>query len=837
MNPLPPPQRRKDPIKITGLTRAARGLRRWWSSVEWAVTWLGLPRQKQTATQPGLILIQIDGLSLRILNEALEQNEMPFVKSLEAGVEYRLGPCYSGMPSNWAAAQAELLYGVRGAIPGSRYFDRSKQQVVHVVHPVAARACEQALAAEHRGLLQGGSSYCNLLGGGATDVHFCGTSSGWSDSFRSLHPLKVLSTAMLHAGMWVRGGFQVAREIFDLCFAADPRTELSWWTKLGEIPNRVVATVFLRELSTLGACYDAARGTPIIQINFLGYDEQAHRFGPESRRARRQLRAIDRSVKRIWNAAHLGAGREYDVWIFSTHGQELTKGSDPHVLDQLEQELTEIGNRLVRQRGDGSVASLQVVSRLSDSVPVPRSSWFGWNGWWRVNTSESNPPSLHADGAGPDLLIVPSGTVVQVYLLTDVAQKLRSEFSREISCSARAPIVLGKTPLVAANEWPPVEMWLGGEQKRWPENAVQALGAAHPHLGQLVEDLTQMARHEDAGDLIICGWSGVAETINYLGQAGGHNGPGVEETTGFALLPSDVAAVLDTGSAPRPADLMAAAERVLSARPLVRQRPSAEDGLPEEAPSFRLVTYNIHGCVGMDGELSPARIGRVLGQCQPDLVCLQELDRRRPRSQGVDQVEAIAQSLGMNYVFAPAWEEGEQAFGNAIMTSRPFQLIKSGMLQRQKSKRNGRSAIWIEVPLMDSRPCDAEANCEVSPLRLQVISTHLSIYPTEQRRQAEELVREWLEPAQLRGPVVLCGDFNAAPESASWSVLNRCLRDVEHGRSKNPHPTYFSPYPLLRVDHVFASDGLESSCQVITSRLAKIASDHLPVMVDLKFEV
>lgn len=826
--------RRKDPIKITGFTRVARSIRRWWSSVEWAVTWLGLPRQTDATTQPGLILVQIDGLSFSILREAMDRNDMPFVKSLAAGIEYRLGPCYSGLPSNWAAAQAELLYGVRGSVPGSRYYDRSSGQVVHIIDPAVAKVYEEQLARGHTGLLQGGSSYCNVLGGGATDLHFCGTSSGWSDSFRSLHPLKVLSTAMLHVGMWVRGAFQVAREIFDLCFADDPRVELSWWMKLQEIPSRVVATVFLRELSTLGACYDAARGLPIVQINFLGYDEQAHRFGPESRRAGRQLRAIDRSLRRIWRAAHLGTGREYDLWIFSTHGQETTTDSNPQIITQLCDQLSEITNRVSRS-GNASIEPVKVESRRSESLPTPRSSWLGWNGWWlfgsnkkQANTQRTNTP--------PDVLIVPAGTLAHVYLLNDRLKHQQAMIASELSRSVLAPIILEKVDSSETDETiPPIRLWLEGQQKRWPENAVQALGATHPHLGLMVEDLTRLVLLPNSGDLVLCGWSGMNQTINYLGQAGGHNGPGIEETTGFAFLPSDVFATLSAESTPRPSDLRIAAQRVLTAQPLVRHNESTQEPCRSSRACLRVVTYNIHGCVGMDGELSPARIARVLGQCQPDLVCLQEVDRRRSRSQGIDQVSAIAEALGMNFVFAPAWEDGDQAFGNAILTALPCELIKSGMLQRQKATRNGRSALWIEVVLA-TESSQQHRSAPQAAARLQLITTHLSIYPTEQLRQAEELVREWLEPAKRLGPVVLCGDFNAAPKSSSWSMLNRCLRDVEQGRAGQPQPTYFSPYPLLRVDHIFVSEDIQTTSQVITSRLAKIASDHLPVMTELRFE-
>lgn len=844
MKPSHPPILRKDPIKITGLTRIARGLRRWWSSVEWAVTWLGLPRQRETAIEPGLILLQIDGLSLKVLQEALEQQEMPFVRSLTNSIEYRVGPCYSGLPSNWAAAQAELLYGARGVIPGSRYYDRTTKQVVHIIEPAAARVCEEKLATRQPGLLAGGSSYCNLLGGGATDVHFCGTSSGWGDSFRSLHPVKILSTALLHLGMWLRGAIQVGREIFDLGFAPDPRPELTLWERIKEIPSRVVATVFLRELSTLGACYDAARGTRIIQVNFLGYDEQSHRFGPESRRARRQLRAIDRSLRRIWRAAHLGSGREYDIWIFSTHGQEATTGSKATLCKELAAEVQRISERLILQRNESLEAPLHVELRLSESPPSPRSSWFGLTRWWQARTWR-RAVQVQDPKPEPDILLVPSGTMAHVYLLTPRALALRCELSRELSCSPLAPIVFGQGSLADADQAARVQMWLDGQQKSWPENAVHVFGAKHEHLGYLAEDLSTIADQPNSGDLVICGWSGAAETLNYLGQAGGHNGPGIDESTGFTLLPSDVHATLSSAVAPRPTDLRVAAEKVLGSLPLLRQTNSSasrNDEATQMGP-LRIVTYNIHGGVGMDGELTPSRIARVIGQCQADIVCLQEVDRLRPRSKSVDQLQVIADALGMNFAFAPAWEDGRQAFGNAILTAIPFEVVKSGLLQRQKATRNARSVLWIELQIaansiVDAKPAPATTNTNSNAnAKLQVINTHLSIYPTEQVRQAEELVREWLEPAQTRGPVVLCGDFNAAPNSSTWSAVSHCLRDVEHGQAGKPHPTYFSPYPILRVDHIFVSPNIVPTSQVVRSRLAKIASDHLPVMADLKFEV
>src|SRR5690606_15383089 len=96
------------------------------------------------------------------------------------------------------------------------------------------------------------------------------------------------------------------------------------WRELKFIPMRVAVVIALRELATIGVEMDVARGLPVIHVNFLGYDEQAHRRGPASPFAHWTLKGIDGAIARIWRAAHRSARRHYDIWIYSDHGQEHT---------------------------------------------------------------------------------------------------------------------------------------------------------------------------------------------------------------------------------------------------------------------------------------------------------------------------------------------------------------------------------------------------------------------------------------------------------------------------------------------------------------------------------
>ena len=95
-----------------------RRVRRGFSRSEWLARVLRLPPSRDTETAPGLVMIQIDGLSERELERALERGEMPFLRWLIQREHYRLHRQYAGVPATTAAVQGELFYGVKGAVPG-----------------------------------------------------------------------------------------------------------------------------------------------------------------------------------------------------------------------------------------------------------------------------------------------------------------------------------------------------------------------------------------------------------------------------------------------------------------------------------------------------------------------------------------------------------------------------------------------------------------------------------------------------------------------------------------------------------------------------------------------
>jgi len=239
----------------------------------------------------------------------------------------------------------------------------------------------------------------------------------------------------------------------------------------------------------------------------------------------------------------------------------------------------------------------------------------------------------------------------------------------------------------------------------------------------------------------------------------------------------------------------------------------------------RILTYNVHRCLGTDGRLSPMRIADVIAAYEPDVVALQELDVGRARTGGGDQAYAIAQALGMDVHFHASLRVHREEYGNAILTHRPSELVKTGALPGLAGKPalEPRGALWTAVNLGGTD--------------IQVINTHLGLRRHERLAQIDTLMGpHWLGHQACREPVILLGDFNATPRSRAYQRLVSYLRDAQaETRSPRPKATFPSRLPMLRIDHVFVSRSIRVlRVETVRTPLARVASDHLPLLVEFQ---
>jgi endonuclease/exonuclease/phosphatase family metal-dependent hydrolase len=244
---------------------------------------------------------------------------------------------------------------------------------------------------------------------------------------------------------------------------------------------------------------------------------------------------------------------------------------------------------------------------------------------------------------------------------------------------------------------------------------------------------------------------------------------------------------------------------------------------PMSAPKLRVATYNVHGCMGMDRRRSEERIAKVIAEMSVDVVALQELDLGRRRSAGADQTKMIAEQLGWHGYFHPAMRRDDEHYGNAILSR--YQLNF-----RRAVELPGRSPFFCR----ENRAA-IEVNIETNLGKVRIINTHLGLGWRERVVQAQLFISaEWHAAIDRDTPLILLGDFNSLRGSRPYRTLNRHLRDVrELTRASGPTRTFPTRFPVLAVDHIFVNEALQPvSVTVHTSPLARIASDHFPLMAE-----
>ncbi len=237
---------------------------------------------------------------------------------------------------------------------------------------------------------------------------------------------------------------------------------------------------------------------------------------------------------------------------------------------------------------------------------------------------------------------------------------------------------------------------------------------------------------------------------------------------------------------------------------------------PERGP-LRVVTYNIHGCVGLDRRYDPDRIAAVLREIDADIVCLQEVDARGGRFR-LDQAAFLGEATGRHVVLGAAGRERRGRFANAVLSRFPSLAAR---------------AIDLAVPGYEPR-CAVDVDLMIGGRVLRVMATHFGLHAGERRVQAHRLIAALAEPsAPDRHPphaVLLVGDLNEwrGRNGGGIRALDRCLGPSAIAR------TFPSWMPVLPLDRIYAlGPAVLRDVRVYRSPLARIASDHLPLVGSL----
>lgn len=282
---------------------------------------IGVKMSDVPLKQRGLLIVQIDGLSYERMTDAMAKHQLPFLRKLVRQRKYVPFKYLSEIPTSTPAFQAGMFYGDNDNIPGFGFYDKKAKRLFRMGRSECAHCIEGSFTKP--GLLRGGSVLSCVYTGGADESLFVFSSLLAPQRWRFvLRAWDVFLLTLLNLILLFKVFLLI---LLELCLAIVD--SFKWIVTRGWVARelqiigiRIGLTIFTRELITIGAVVDMYRRMPVIYLNFLGYDEQAHLRGPDSPVARWTLRGIDKSIRRIYKAKLL-AEREYDLFILSDHGQ------------------------------------------------------------------------------------------------------------------------------------------------------------------------------------------------------------------------------------------------------------------------------------------------------------------------------------------------------------------------------------------------------------------------------------------------------------------------------------------------------------------------------------
>lgn len=223
----------------------------------------------------------------------------------------------------------------------------------------------------------------------------------------------------------------------------------------------------------------------------------------------------------------------------------------------------------------------------------------------------------------------------------------------------------------------------------------------------------------------------------------------------------------------------------------------------------RILTYNVRNGRGMDEKTDYERVADVINSIHPEVAALQELDSITTRSNGVDVLKAIAEKCGMNYFYGASIPYRGGKYGIGILSEDVPSNTSFLPLPGREEKRGLLMAEFKDYIFFCSHFSLTEADRIAS---VQLIS-----------QKAKELHKR----------IIFAGDLNASPESEAINLLSENWINLS-----GKQPTFPSSGPKECIDYIWGLSCCNYIYNIIEQEVVpeKIASDHLPVFVDVRFK-
>jgi len=514
-------------------------------------------RQRKAAAvaydRPGLMIIEIDGLSLPTLRRAVQQGAMPHLSRLLRSGDYHLHSFDSGLPSMTSSMQAGLLHGSHVDIPSFRFYDKSLKRVLVSNRPKDAAIMLSRVDNGEGILASNGFSLNNWAHGNAQEVLL--TFSGFATETGSLRASMRSDTVF----QFFAEAYNVQRVIFaSIADIYRERREAAWQRSRDVQPRverkfpypllRAGTTVVLPYISVYLLVGKMFEGISVAYTTFVGYDEVAHHSGVERSDAFRILKQLDDQIRILMDASR-STPRPYEFVLLADHGQSqgatFLQRYGLTLADLIRSLMTTGSHHVQAVAGDESSSNVNLLA----SELVHSSRWLAGrmkealksrtdDDFVELVDSESFDEADAAEGA--DAVVCVSGNFANVYF-TQADERLTFEQIELLHPGLIARLAehpgIGFVMVHSALDGPVVIGDRGVHFLR--EDRIEGKSPLAPFDSTAARHLIELDTYRTVGDLVINSmydpeWDEVAAFEELVGS---HGGIGGDQTHPFLMYP------------------------------------------------------------------------------------------------------------------------------------------------------------------------------------------------------------------------------------------------------------------------------------------------------------
>ena len=269
----------------------------------------------------GVIMLEIDGLSINILKKAIDKGVMPNLKKWLDDGTHTLKGWETDLSSQTGASQAGILHGNNQDIVAYRWIEKENNNQLVVSGKLSDAPLVEKRISNGEGLLVNGISIANMFSGDSEIPTLTSSKLGGLSKIYN----KTLNAAFLDAY-----NFQRLFLLFLWDIILELYSQITHYLKniqprlrrtIVYATVRAGANVVLREVTTDVLTSEILAGNiDTAYATYMGYDEIAHHSGVEDDDVWGALKRIDVQFAKITSAIEM-SDRDYKIVVLSDHGQ------------------------------------------------------------------------------------------------------------------------------------------------------------------------------------------------------------------------------------------------------------------------------------------------------------------------------------------------------------------------------------------------------------------------------------------------------------------------------------------------------------------------------------